>query len=301
MSGRKTTEPSADHPIAVQVAEGLATATAPPGHPMAGRLIAASRSAVIVAEADLPRVTYFPRENVDASTLEPTARTSWCPYKGQAAYDAVLGVPDRAWTYYHPAPAVGDIAGHVAFYPDAASVGQEALPSPAPEAVAVLDFWFREVRPGQRFRQDDAVDAEIARRFGGLHARAAAGDLDDWSREPDGAMARIILLDQFSRNLHRGAPQAFAQDEAARAGADGMVARGFDLALAPERRAFCYLPFMHAEDMAAQNRAVRLYRDRLPGADNLRYALSHREEIHRHGRFRGRDAALGRGRDAASA
>ena len=286
---RQTQAPPPDHPVAAQVAEGLATATAP-----SGRLLAASRGAVVLAEADLPRVTYFPRENVDASVLEPTARTSWCPYKGQAAYDAVLGEPDRAWTYHDPAPAVADIAGHVAFYPDAATVGQEALPSPAPDAVAVLAFWFEEVRPGRWFERDDALDAEIARRFGQLHAAAANGALDAWSREPDGALARVVLLDQFSRNLHRGDARAYAQDGLAREAADGMVARGFDLALSPERRAFCYLPFMHAEDMRGQNRAVRLYQDRLPGAPNVRHALDHRAEIHRYGRFRGRDAALGR-------
>ena len=286
---RRTKNPGPDHPIALQVAEGLATATAPSGH-----LLAASRSAVVLAEADLPRVTYFPRENVDPSALVPTDHHTWCPYKGEAAYDAVLGAADKAWTYYDPAPAVADIAGHVAFYADAANVGQEALPSPSPDAVAVLSFWFEETKPGQRFKQDDALDAEIARRFGALHAAAANGELDEWTREPDGALARIVLLDQFSRNMFRGQARAFETDGLARAGADGMVARGFDLALAPERRAFAYMPFMHAEDMRGQNRSVRLYQDRLPGAENVRHALAHRAEIHRYGRFRGRDAALGR-------
>ena len=287
---RETVAPTAEHPIAVQVAEGLATATAP-----SGRLLAASRSAVVLAEADIPRVTYFPRENVDPSALEPTGTKTWCPYKGEASYDAVLGELDQAWCYYDPAPAVADVAGHVAFHPEAARVGQEALPAPPPEAVAVLAFWFEEVRPGQRFRQDDAFDAEVGRRFGALLDRAAAGELGGWDREPDGALARIVLLDQFSRNVHRGSPRAFAQDAAARAAADHAVARGFDLALDPERRAFAYMPFMHAEDIAAQNRSARLYQDRLAGSESVRHALSHRAEIHRHGRFRGRDAALGRG------
>ena len=286
---RQTRAPGPDHPIGVQVAGGLATATAP-----SGRLLAASRAAVVLAEADLPRVTYFPRENVDAGALEPTATKTWCPYKGEAAYDAVLGEADLAWTYYDPAPAVADIAGHVAFYPEAATVGQEALAAPPPDAVAVLSFWFDELRPGQRFKRDEAVDAEIGRRFGALHASAAEGGLEDWAASPDGALARVVMLDQFSRNLHRDDARAFAQDEAARAATDAMVARGFDLALAPERRAFCYLPFMHGEDIGTQNRSVRLYEGRLPGSDNVRYARAHRAEIHRHGRFRGRDAALGR-------
>ena len=288
---RARRQPGADHPIALEVAGGLATAVSPSGH-----LLAASRAAVILAEADLPRVTYFPRDNVDASALEPTATKTWCPYKGEAAYDAVLGEPDKAWTYFDPFPAVADIAGHVAFYPDAASVGQEDLPAPPPDALAVLAFWFEESKPGQWFERDEDFDAEIARRFGGLHEAAAAGELDGWAREPDGALARILLLDQFSRNLFRGEARAFAQDGAARAAADGMVARGFDLALAPARRPFAYMPFVHAEDLRGQNRAVRLMRDRLPRqGDYLRHALQHRDEIHRRGRFEGRDAALGRG------
>ena len=285
---RQRKEPGADHPIAVQVADGLATAVTPEG-----RLIAASRSAVVLAEADLPKAFYFPEENVDPSALLPTDTKSWCPYKGEAGYHAVLGQADKAWVYPDPFPAVGDIAGHIAFYPDAASVGTEELPAPSPEAVSVLQFWFEEVRPGQRFKQDDAFDAEVRRRFGALTERAAAGGLD-WAREPDGALAEIVLLDQFSRNIWRGEARAFAQDPAARAAADHMVSRGFDLALSPERRAFAYMPFMHTEDLRGQNRSVRLYTERLPGAENVRHALEHRAEIHRHGRFKGRDAALGR-------
>lgn len=289
---KKTTPPTNDHPIALQVAEGLATATSPSGH-----LLAASRSAIVLAEADLPRVTYFPRANVDPSALAPTAHRTWCPYKGEAAYDAVLGTADQAWTYFDPAPDVADIAGHVAFYPEAAVVGQEALPGPSPDALSVLSFWFNETKPAQWFRRDDAFDAEIARRFGAMRDAAAAGEMDDWTREPDGALARIILLDQFSRNLFRGEARAFDADDLARAGADGMVSRGFDLALSPERRAFAYLPFMHAEDMRGQNRAVRLYKDRLPASQNVRHAMEHREDIHRYGRFKNRDNALGRGDD----
>ena len=287
---RQHREPSADHPIAFQVAAGLATARTPEG-----RLLAASRSAVILREADLPEVFYFPRENVDPSALTPTASKTWCPYKGEAAYDAVLGAPDKAWTYYDPFPAVADVAGHVAFYPDAATVGTEEIAAPAPEAIDVLRFWFEEAKPSQHFKRDAGFDAEIARRFGALHERAAAGEFEAWTRSADGTLALIVLLDQFSRNLHRGSPLAYAQDAAARAAADHAVARGFDLALAPDRRAFCYMPFLHAEDLGVQNRSVRLYEDRLPGAPNVRHAIEHRMDIHRYGRFRNRDEALRRG------
>ena len=287
---REHREPNADHPIALEVAAGLATARSPEG-----RLLAASRSAVILREADYPAVFYFPRENVDPSALTPTETQTWCPYKSEAAYDAVLGAADKAWTYYDPFPAVGDIAGHTAFYPDAATVGTEALGAPPPDAVAVLRFWFEETKPSQHFKRDEAFDATIRDRFGALHERAAAGELEGWTQDPDGNLAIIVLLDQFSRNLHRGSPRAYAQDDAARRAADHAVARGFDLALSPERRAFCYMPFMHAEDMRGQNRSVRLYEDRLPGAANVRHALAHRTDIHRYGRFRNRDEALLRG------
>lgn len=290
MSAREHREPGAGHPIALQVAEGLAAARSPEG-----RLLAASRSAIILCEADYDAVFYFPRENVDPSVLTPTETHTWCPYKGEAAYDAVLGTPDKAWTYYDPFPAVADVAGHVAFYPDAAAVGTKALGAPPPEAVGVLNFWFEETKPGQHFKREDAFDAEVRRRFGDLHARAAAGGCEGWTASPDGNLALILVLDQFSRNLYRDDARAFAQDDAGRAAADHAVARGFDLALGPDRRAFAYMPFMHAEDMRGQNRAVRLYEDRLPGAANVRHALEHRAEIHRYGRFRGRDEALRRG------
>ena len=287
---RQHREPSADHPIALEVASGLATARSPEG-----RLLAASRSAVILREADLPMVFYFPRENVDPSALTPTDTKTWCPYKGEAAYDAVLGAADKAWTYHDPFPAVGDVAGHTAFYPDAATVGTEEVAAPAPGAIDVLRFWFEETKPSQHFKRDAGFDAEIARRFGPLHERAAAGEFEGWTRSADGTLALIVLLDQFSRNLHRDSARAYAQDDAARAAADHAVARGFDLALEPERRAFCYMPFMHAEDLRGQNRSVRLYQDRLPGAANVRHARAHRDDIHRHGRFPNRDEALRRG------
>ncbi|WP_081871680.1 DUF924 family protein [Parvularcula oceani] len=282
-------EPGPDHPISTQRLAGLANATAP-----SGRLLAASTNAICLREADLAPVTYFPRRNVDPSALTPTAHETWCPFKGRAAYDAVLDEPDRAWTYYDPFPAVSAIAGHVAFYPDAAETGMEDLPAPAPEAEDVLRFWFDEVPAKKHFAKDEALDRRIAERFGGLQDTAARGRHDEWMRSPTGSLALLILLDQFSRNLHRGSARAFENDEKARHIADHAIGRGFDLAEPPERRAFVYLPFMHSEDLQDQNRSVRLYTERLPGAPNVAFALGHREEIHRHGRFRGRDAALGR-------
>src|SRR3712207_5697959 len=114
------------------------------------------------------------------------------------------------------------------------------------EAGAVLDFW-RGIGRERWFERSDALDAEIRDRFGALHERAASGALDGWADTPEGALALLILLDQFSRNLHRGEPRAFACDARAREVADAAIARGFDQQTDPELRVFFYLPFMHSE------------------------------------------------------
>ena len=182
-------------------------------------------------------------------------------------------------------------------------------------AQAVFDFWFQP-EPDQAadaprlqwFQKDDAFDREIGSRFGALIERALAGGLLEWDAEGAQArLARILVLDQFTRNVHRGTPQAFAGDALALRAARAMVDDGLDLALPPLRRAFVYLPFEHAEDMAMQERAVALYtrmendeRDVAPAATvkgiagMLDYARRHREVIRRFGRFPHRNAILGR-------
>nr|WP_281373809.1 DUF924 family protein [Parvularcula dongshanensis] len=167
------------------------------------------------------------------------------------------------------------------------------MPTLPGEAEEVLRFWFDELPPEKHFAQDDEIDAAIRQRFADLHAEASKSGLD-WAGSPRGALAVLLLLDQFSRNLFRESPRAFENDAAALDLARRLVADGFDLALPRAERAFVYLPFMHSERMEDQNACVALYRDRLPGSMNLPFALEHREEIHRYGRFRGRDAALGR-------
>lgn len=161
------------------------------------------------------------------------------------------------------------------------------------DPLAVTGFWFSPaVRPNW-FKADPALDREIEARFGGLVAPAAAGALDGWLREAQGALALCLVLDQFPRNIWRGTPRAYAHDAQARRVASLAVARGLDAALTAEERLFLYLPFEHAEDLAEQERAVRLI-EPLGNAAWTDYAVRHREIVARFGRFPHRNAILGR-------
>ncbi|WP_374513542.1 DUF924 family protein [Niveibacterium sp.] len=173
----------------------------------------------------------------------------------------------------------------------------------------LLDFWFlprgaagHGAPRAEWFRKSDAFDREIADRFGDCIARALAGGLREWDARPEGALARIVLLDQFTRNVYRDTPQAFAGDALAFALAGEMLARGDDQRLLPVQRVFVYLPFEHAEDAQAQTRSVELF-ERLAsawpaGASYLDYARRHREVIDRFGRFPHRNSLLGRASSA---
>jgi len=172
-----------------------------------------------------------------------------------------------------------------------------------PQAAEVLDFWFAERCRALWFVRDDAFDGEIREGFAGLAAEGAAGRLAEWEDSPEGALALVILLDQFHRNLHRGAPQAFAADSLAREVADRAIGRGFDLETPWERRSFFYLPFEHSEDSPDQDRAVAIFRDwvdsspaerRAHAEEQFDYVLRHHEIIRRFGRFPHRNAVLGR-------
>jgi len=159
----------------------------------------------------------------------------------------------------------------------------------------VLDFWFADANRPLWFKKDPAFDAECRRRFEALHERAAAGQLAPWQNTPEGALALVLCLDQFPRNLYRGTPRAFATDAKARAVADWAVDRDYDLHFKlGEQRLFFYLPFEHSEDLDDQHRAVELVRTRCTDPEQLRYALLHRDVIARFGRFPHRNAILGR-------
>jgi uncharacterized protein (DUF924 family) len=160
-------------------------------------------------------------------------------------------------------------------------------------ARAVLAFWFDETPPEQHFAKDEAFDRIIADRFGGLRDRLLASGAAGWDGEPETMLAAIIVLDQFSRNIHRGSGQAFAADGLALDLAHRAMAKGWDETFPPERRAFVYLPLMHAEDREEQRLSVACF-TRLGRPENLDFAHAHRVVIDRFGRFPSRNAALGR-------
>lgn len=168
------------------------------------------------------------------------------------------------------------------------------------EAQEVLGFWFGEA-PGKSRREwfvkDPAFDEEIRRRFGALHERAVRGELDAWRAQPRAALALLVVLDQFSRNMHRGDARSFAADGYALGIAREMVGRGEDKAMLPVERQFVYLPFEHSEDLADQQRALELMRD-LDGFPETQgvseWARKHLVIVERFGRFPHRNAALGR-------
>lgn len=153
-------------------------------------------------------------------------------------------------------------------------------------------FWF-EAGPERWFTRDEAFDASIRERFLALHEAAAAGKLSACEQTPEGSLALLILLDQFPRNMFRGSARSFATDRQALAIAKASIARGFDQAMPMPQRQFFYLPLMHSEERADQERCVTLYRA-LGDADLLKWAELHADIIRRFGRFPHRNALLGR-------
>jgi uncharacterized protein (DUF924 family) len=175
-------------------------------------------------------------------------------------------------------------------------------PAIDPRAIDVLDFWFGAGAATARvewFRKDAGFDALIRERFGELLEQALHGALDGWiAGQPAAALARIVVLDQFTRNAFRDTPRAFAGDASALAGARELVARGGDQVLTPLQRVFVYLPFEHAEDRAMQRESLRLFSALLSEdastANFEDYARRHAEVIERFGRFPHRNEVLGR-------
>jgi uncharacterized protein (DUF924 family) len=160
----------------------------------------------------------------------------------------------------------------------------------------VLEFWFDELGEHGWFARSDRIDAVVRKRFGGLQARLAMdsgidAEFDD--SDPRQVLAAVIVLDQFSRNIHRGTPQAFAADASARRLARQAIARGLDHSMTVRERMFLYLPFEHSEDAEDQALSVRLI-GQLRNESWTRYALAHESIIIRFGRFPHRNAVLGR-------
>lgn len=164
-------------------------------------------------------------------------------------------------------------------------------------AAEIVAFW-REAGPERWFAPDDDFDDLVRSRFLALHEAAVRGALAAFEDKAQGALALLILLDQFPRNMFRASARAFATDALARAVADRAIARGFDAATDATLRPFFYLPFMHSEALADQDRCVALYAA-LGDQGQLRYAREHRDIIATFGRFPHRNRALGRDTTAA--
>ena len=161
------------------------------------------------------------------------------------------------------------------------------------DAQDVLRFWFEEMRPQQWFTEDAEFDATIRRRFAATHEAVKHGERSNWRATPQGRLAEIIVLDQFSRNMYRGTRQAFAFDPLALTLAQEAVARGADRHLPVAQRAFLYMPYMHSESLSVHEQALRLFDQ--PGLEeNLKFERAHKTIIERFGRYPHRNAVLGR-------
>ncbi|WP_309606894.1 DUF924 family protein [Phenylobacterium sp.] len=156
----------------------------------------------------------------------------------------------------------------------------------------IIGFWLG-AGPAKWFKKVAAFDEAIRLKFEPTHHRAARGEYDAWAATAEGALALLLLLDQFPRNLYRGSGHAFATDPKARALARAAVERGFDRQVEPTLRNFFYLPFEHSEDLADQDFGLALCAE-AGNADDLKWAGVHREIVARFGRFPHRNAALGR-------
>ena len=166
------------------------------------------------------------------------------------------------------------------------------------QAADILHFWFEELTDKQHFVKDPALDAAMRERFGATLEAAARCELFAWRATLEGRLAEILVLDQFSRNIFRGTPRAFAQDALALVLAQELVARGHDQRLPVAQRAFAYMPYMHSESLLIHEQAVQLFsQPALEG--NLDFELRHKTIIERFGRFPHRNHILGRASSAS--
>lgn len=165
------------------------------------------------------------------------------------------------------------------------------------QATNILRFWFEELTPKQHFVKDAALDETIRARFGDTLEAAAKCELFAWRATNDGRLAEIIVLDQFSRNVYRDTPRAFAQDALALVLAQELVAISQDCGLPVAQRVFAYMPYMHSESALVHTQAVALF-TQLGNQDNLNFELRHKAIIDRFGRYPHRNAILGRSSSA---
>lgn len=157
----------------------------------------------------------------------------------------------------------------------------------------VISFWFKEIKPSQWWAKDDEFDQLIKRKFSDIHDRATKCELFEWRDTPKGRLAEIIVLDQFSRNMFRGTPKAFAQDQMALILAQEAISLGVDRQLESKERGFMYLPLMHSESIVIHEAAEVLYRKH-GDSSNLKFELNHKHIIEKFGRYPHRNEILGR-------
>lgn len=157
----------------------------------------------------------------------------------------------------------------------------------------VLEFWFSATTRPRWFNSTKAFDEEMTTRFLATWTAAKAGELGDWCDTPEGALAMVIVLDQFPLNMFRDQPESFSTEAASRDVAAAAIDRGLDAGMTDEQKAFLYMPFMHSESLADQDRSVELF-EAAGLSDSLKWARHHREIVRRFGRFPHRNAVLGR-------
>jgi uncharacterized protein (DUF924 family) len=157
----------------------------------------------------------------------------------------------------------------------------------------ILQFWFQELDAKMRFAKNPELDRKIRDRYLGTYENVLNGKTADWRKTPEGKLAEIIVLDQFSRNMFRDSPKAFDGDSLALELAQAAVKAGDDQKLPAEQRAFLYMPYMHSEDRETHEKAVALFSQK--GLEfNLQYELMHKKIIDRFGRYPHRNQVLGR-------
>jgi len=156
-----------------------------------------------------------------------------------------------------------------------------------------VGFWFEEIKPALWWKKDDTFDALLIERFSELHARATQCELFEWRKEPEGRLAEIIILDQFSRNMFRDSAKAFAYDPMSLTLSQEAVASGADQTLTPTQRSFLYMPFMHSESLQIHEVGVELFRQN-GIQNNLDFELRHKKIIEKFGRYPHRNRVLGR-------
>jgi uncharacterized protein (DUF924 family) len=157
----------------------------------------------------------------------------------------------------------------------------------------VLDFWFVELAPEQKFTKDPELDAQIKQRFEPVYWTIVNGETEAWRATPEGRLAEIIVLDQFARNMFRDDPQSFAADDLALDLTQQMLTLGLDQHLSYEQRQFVYMPLMHSESVAVHEQAVQVF-EAYGNGMTLRYEHKHKDIIDRFGRYPHRNAVLGR-------